>query len=83
MQGEEAESNCGKEVYSLYVMRRRRGDGGRRMNVMQEGELEEEECFENLGSTVMVEGKLGTQVKSRVNEVGKALGGMSRLFGCR
>lgn len=36
-----------------------------------------------LGSMVMVDDKIETEVKSLVNEVGKVLGGLNNLFECR
>ncbi|KAK3869735.1 hypothetical protein Pcinc_024963 [Petrolisthes cinctipes] len=66
------------------VRRCRRGAEDRRMNIMLDGEvLEEVECFKYLGSKVTVDSKIETELKSRVNEVGKVLGGMNRMFGCK
>ena len=45
--------------------------------------LEEVECFKYLGSVVAVDGRIETEVKSRINEVGKVMGGMRRVFNCR
>ena len=61
----------------------RRVDGGG-MNVMLNGErLEEVDCFRYLGSKVSVDGSVEVEVKSRINEAGKVLGGMKRVFRCR
>ena len=54
--------------------------GGRRMNVALNGELHfEVECFEYLRSKVTVYGGIETEVKSRINDVGKVLGGMKKV----
>ena len=44
--------------------------------------LEEVECFEYLRSKIAVDGGIEIKVKSRINGVGKVLGGM-KVFSCR
>ena len=65
------------------VMKCSRVVGGRSMNVALDGELlEEVECFKYLGSKITTDGGIETEVKSRINNVGKVLGGM-KVFSCK
>ena len=66
------------------VMRCTRELGGRRLNIGLDGEqLEEVDCFKYLGSSIAANGRVESEVKARVNEVGKVLGGLKQMFGCR
>ena len=63
------------------VMRCTRVVGDGRMNVVLNGEvLEEVESFKYLGSHVSVDGRIDVEVKHRMNEVCKVLGGMHQVF---
>ena len=56
------------------------------MNVALKGELleeEEEEYLKYLRSKTTVHGGIETEVKSRINDVGKVLGLMKKVFSCR
>ena len=54
---------------------------GARLNVKLNGEeLEQVEYFKYLGSTISREGGEEAEIKARVTEAGKVLGGMNRLF---
>ena len=65
-------------------MKSTRDVDGRRMNVALNGELLEEViCFEYLGSMITVHREMETEVKSRIKDVGKVLGGMKKKFNCR
>ena len=60
------------------------GLGGRRMNVALSGKLfEEVECFKYYGPKNIVDGGIETEVKPRINDVRKVLGGMKMVFSCR
>ena len=66
------------------VMRCTRFADGQRMNIVLNGELlEEVDCFKYLGSHVSVDGRIDEEVKFRMNEVGRMLGGMKRVLKCR
>ena len=59
------------------------GFGGRRMNVALNGEvLEKVVCIEYFGSKITVDGGIETEMKSRINEVEKVLGGIKDVFSC-
>ena len=66
------------------VMRCTREVDGRRMNIALNGELlEEVDCFKYLGSHVAVDGRIKEEVKFRINEAGRVMGGMKKVFKCR
>ena len=66
------------------VMKWTRGFDGRRMNVALNDELlDEVKCFICLGSKIIVDREIETEVKSRINDVGKVLGGVKKVFNCR
>ena len=66
------------------VMRCTRSVDGRRMNIVLNGELlEEVDCFKYLGSHVAVDGRIEEEVKFRISETGRVLGGMKKVFKCR
>ena len=57
-----------------------RGVVCRRMNVALNGKLlEVVECFEYLRSKIIVDRARDTEMKSRINDVGKVLGGIKVL----
>ena len=65
------------------VMKCTREARGRLVVRMNGEELEEVESFKYLGSTVAADGGVGTEVRVRVKEAGKVLGGLNRLFECK
>ena len=57
---------------------------GSKMNVALNSEqLEEVECFKYVWAKIIVDGGIDTEVKFRINDVGKVLGGMKKVFSCR
>lgn len=54
------------------------------INILLDGELlKEVKCFKYLEASSTVDGKIETEVKSKVNEVEKVQDGINRLIGCR
>ena len=66
------------------VMRCTRNIDDRRLDVRIGGEmLEEVDSFKYLGSVIARDGGIAEEVKSRVGEASKVIGGMNKLFKCR
>ena len=66
------------------VMRCTRNIDDRRLDVRLGGEmLEEVDSFKYLGSVIARDGGIAEEVKSRVGEASKVIGGMNKLFKCR
>ena len=55
----------------------------RRFGALNGALLEEVECFKYLGSKITVDEGIETEVKSRMNDIGKVLGEMKKVFSCR
>ena len=54
------------------------------MNVALNDELlEEKECFKYFKSKITVDVGMETEMKSRINDMGKVLGRMKKVFDCR
>ena len=65
-------------------MRCTRNIDDRRLDVRIGGEmLEEVDSFKYLGSVIARDGGIAEEVKSRVGEASKVIGGMNKLFKCR
>ena len=60
-----------------------KGFGGRKVDVALNELLKEVKCFNHLGSKITVDGRMKTEVKSRINDVRKVLGGMKEVFSCK
>ena len=66
------------------VMKCSRDADGGDLDIRLNGEqLEKVDCFKYLGSTVASDGKIEPEVKVRVNEAGKVLGGMRKILKSR
>ena len=66
------------------VMKCSRDVDGGDLDIRLNGEqLEKVDCFKYLGSTVASDGKIEAEVKVRVNEAGKVLGGMRKILKSR
>ena len=71
-------------VVKSKVLRCTRSGGVGRLNVRLNGEmLEEVDSFKYLGSLIEADGGVIMEVKQRVNEAGRVLGGMKRVWNSR